>query len=356
VSSRQPPALATWLLDKLGYTRQNAALAGDLLEEFCSGRSAAWYWRQTLMVIVSGLGRNAALLQTYLKAVAAGFAIQIPVAFVLWWFHSPQRVHGWGWGILAALLVLAGLLLAVELQSFVLRRMGIGRASRDLKLLLVRGAEGSQDRPALARLVAFQTFTTFLLYYCLCALFAPVFTVGELIGVEMIWLAFDLVPALVRVPATGPAEPSEIPVCDEAPPRQWPPANEQVLPVSCTDGATFLLRPETVVGSVFAAADADLAATLFQRGMSLEQVRRAIWLGCAGNYLAMLKDQAATPVTGLPELATLLEAAAHTKPVLEHYYVAPRESHWRRLRRRLTRMSSCPAFAIRWSRRRFRKS
>ena len=49
---RKPPTLAAWLLDRLGYTRQNAALAGDLLEEFQAGRSSAWYWRQTWMVIV----------------------------------------------------------------------------------------------------------------------------------------------------------------------------------------------------------------------------------------------------------------------------------------------------------------
>ena len=69
MSLRQPPALAAWLLDRLGYTRQNAALAGDLLEEYRSGRSPAWFWRQTLMVIVNGIGRNAVVLQSYLKAI-----------------------------------------------------------------------------------------------------------------------------------------------------------------------------------------------------------------------------------------------------------------------------------------------
>jgi amino acid transporter len=33
-------------------------LAGDLLEEFHSGRSAAWYWRQTLTAIAAGLFRH----------------------------------------------------------------------------------------------------------------------------------------------------------------------------------------------------------------------------------------------------------------------------------------------------------
>ena len=42
MNRRRPPKLATWLLDRLGYTHRNAALAGDLLEEFRSGRFAAF--------------------------------------------------------------------------------------------------------------------------------------------------------------------------------------------------------------------------------------------------------------------------------------------------------------------------
>jgi preprotein translocase subunit SecY len=46
----EPPSVATWLLKHLG--RRNDALAGDLLEEYRRGRSAAWYWRQVLTAIV----------------------------------------------------------------------------------------------------------------------------------------------------------------------------------------------------------------------------------------------------------------------------------------------------------------
>jgi hypothetical protein len=42
MSPRRPPALADWLLDRSGFARQNPPLAGNLLEEFRSGRSAAW--------------------------------------------------------------------------------------------------------------------------------------------------------------------------------------------------------------------------------------------------------------------------------------------------------------------------
>lgn len=49
----KPPALATWLLEHARFTTTDA-IAGDLLEEFNKGRSAAWYWRQALVAIVAG--------------------------------------------------------------------------------------------------------------------------------------------------------------------------------------------------------------------------------------------------------------------------------------------------------------
>src|SRR5580700_894882 len=59
MNDRKPPRLSNWLLNHFGVGRQNPPLAGDLLEEFRSGRSAAWFWRQTLVVILTGLARNA---------------------------------------------------------------------------------------------------------------------------------------------------------------------------------------------------------------------------------------------------------------------------------------------------------
>ncbi len=39
----EPPPIATWLLEHVGL--RNQSLAGDLLEEYRTGRSGAWYWR-----------------------------------------------------------------------------------------------------------------------------------------------------------------------------------------------------------------------------------------------------------------------------------------------------------------------
>ena len=47
----EPPSIATWMLRHLTLGNLNDALAGDLLEEFRSGRSCRWYWRQVFQAI-----------------------------------------------------------------------------------------------------------------------------------------------------------------------------------------------------------------------------------------------------------------------------------------------------------------
>jgi len=49
---RQPPQLATWMLEHLTTRHRDDALAGDLLEVFRMGRSNGWYWRQVLATCV----------------------------------------------------------------------------------------------------------------------------------------------------------------------------------------------------------------------------------------------------------------------------------------------------------------
>lgn len=54
-----PPAAARWILEHLVPGKKNDALAGDLLEEFGSGRSTLWYWRQVLSAFVVGSAKEA---------------------------------------------------------------------------------------------------------------------------------------------------------------------------------------------------------------------------------------------------------------------------------------------------------
>lgn len=52
---RQPPRLATWVLQRFGYGRRMESLIGDLSEQYAAGKSARWYWRQTFTAIATGL-------------------------------------------------------------------------------------------------------------------------------------------------------------------------------------------------------------------------------------------------------------------------------------------------------------
>jgi hypothetical protein len=56
-----PPHIATRMLEHLTLGAYNDALAGDLLEQFRSGRSdrtSAWYWRQVFVAIAVGCFRE----------------------------------------------------------------------------------------------------------------------------------------------------------------------------------------------------------------------------------------------------------------------------------------------------------
>ena len=71
------------------------------------------------------------------------------------------------------------------------------------------------------------------------------------------------------------------------------------------------LKP-ACVRSAFTAADEKLALNLCQRGVPLEQLRRAIWLGCARKYVAMLNGQTRQPITSLAYFASLIDEVART--------------------------------------------
>jgi hypothetical protein len=71
--SSKPPIVATWVLTRFG--NGNEVLAGDLVEEYQRGRTAAWYWRQVLVAILVGCGheiRTQKLLT--MRAVITGWA------------------------------------------------------------------------------------------------------------------------------------------------------------------------------------------------------------------------------------------------------------------------------------------
>jgi hypothetical protein len=44
-----PPVLASWLLEHSGA---DAAIAGDIIEEYAKGRTPAWFWKQAIVASV----------------------------------------------------------------------------------------------------------------------------------------------------------------------------------------------------------------------------------------------------------------------------------------------------------------
>ena len=53
MSSSHPPRVAHWLLERWASGPQRESLVGDMLEQYRRGRSATWYWRQTVSAIVT---------------------------------------------------------------------------------------------------------------------------------------------------------------------------------------------------------------------------------------------------------------------------------------------------------------
>jgi hypothetical protein len=72
-----------------------------------------------------------------------------------------------------------------------------------------------------------------------------------------------------------------------------------------------------------------LALNLCRRGAPLEQLRRAIWLGCARKYTAMLNGQTRLPITSLSYFACLTDEV--TQPQIP-------ASYWEHVRRKTKEM------------------
>ncbi|HUN83395.1 MAG TPA: hypothetical protein VMU48_03410 [Terracidiphilus sp.] len=114
---RNPPRVATWILEHFALADRNEALAGDLLEEFRAGRSNRWYWRQVVSAIAIGSLRGTmGRLDVLLFAL---FWSMLTPAWLLAFVHLEQRFSleqrlwqmDWPWSTVCDL----GLLLAANL-------------------------------------------------------------------------------------------------------------------------------------------------------------------------------------------------------------------------------------------------
>ena len=121
-----------------------------------------------------------------------------------------------------------------------------------------------------------------------------------------------------------------IEICD----RFWP-YQKQVSAVDAAPEAEFVRQVRTAflkpacVRSTFTAADHKLALNLYRREVSLEQVRWAIWLGCARKYMAMLNGQTRQPITSLAYFVSLIEEVGQPQTPA---------SYWDHVRRKMEEM------------------
>jgi hypothetical protein len=91
---------------------------------------------------------------------------------------------------------------------------------------------------------------------------------------------------------------------------------------------TLFLAPACVQAS-FSAADEKLALDMYRRRVSMEQIKRAILLGCARKYVAMLNAGTRTPITSLQYFSDIVEEVRES---------AIPESYWEPLRTKMARM------------------
>ena len=123
---------------------------------------------------------------------------------------------------------------------------------------------------------------------------------------------------------------ASIEICD----RFWP-YQKQASVAAAAPEVEFVRQVRTAflkpacVRSTFTAADEKLALNLCQRAVSVEQICRAIWLGCARKYVAMLNGQTRQPITSLAYFVSLIEEIS--QPQIP-------ASYWEHVRRRMEEM------------------
>ena len=245
---QKPPKLAVLLLKHLKYFERNEAFAGDLAEEFSSGRSRGWYWRQTFGVIARGMRHNVSRQWGMLLIVFAMFLLlQLLCAFLAVRFHASLTKFGWaGW-------VAVGYLYLDMLRALLRRRFKI---------------------PSWRFEKGFDVIADFI---ALCVVFCTLNSFSVL-GWSCLWAAvllFRLTWLVAECPRP-PRLPRQMYFDDGY-------GNDVPLRVELSDGGIVYLPLENIVESVYAIGNPALNEALFGRGASLETLRRAVWLGRAGR-------------------------------------------------------------------------
>jgi hypothetical protein len=111
-------------------------------------------------------------------------------------------------------------------------------------------------------------------------------------------------------------------ICDRFWPYEKPPVEEYGIDQNgYVQRVRQMLSGTACVRVNFSAADERLAAILYRRGVTLVHLQRAIWLGCARKYAALLNGSEHAPmlVSSLKYFSALIEEVAETS-VGEDYW------------------------------------
>ncbi len=122
--------------------------------------------------------------------------------------------------------------------------------------------------------------------------------------------------------------------------RFWPYQKQAPASLDDPEQALFVSRVRSLflepacVRSTFSAADEKLAADWHRAGVALDQIQRAILMGCARKYVALFNHPGGSPITSLQYFAGLVPEVAAMELNLNYWrYLAARvrkmESQWR---------------------------
>jgi hypothetical protein len=95
----------------------------------------------------------------------------------------------------------------------------------------------------------------------------------------------------------------------------------QVPQASPEDLTAIQLSEPACVRCRFTAADEKMARDLYERGITLAQLWRAIWLGCARKYTTLLSSQAAAmPIASLSYFAAVIDEVVDQSNTSDAYW------------------------------------
>lgn len=114
--------------------------------------------------------------------------------------------------------------------------------------------------------------------------------------------------------------------------QRAPTSQEHETPTAYVSQLKRLFLARRCVRSTFTAADEDLAAQLYHRGLSLQDAEHAIMLGSLRKYVALINHGRGTPITSLRYFTALFEEVKSEIPCGYWAHVARRvqqvEQQW----------------------------